>query len=244
MRLPAFLFLLSSVLLASPVALADDETNIVSDLNAAFTVATPDNPDVLGLEPGLKLGGRLRFDGVPFQGFPFAFSLDLAGYGPLSLWEASTSFGTGYWFGFAGFSLLGGVGLEAGGESPRKAPVFLTLNLQATAAVDLGDMFRLRMWVKPTWLATSIQSDEGTAPVADFTGTHPLLTIAGRTSDELNVGAALAFTLPKRGPANHLYNGSATFWVGTEYRAALRNKMVGIFVGYGAATGAYNGAPL
>jgi hypothetical protein len=243
MRLASFL-LAWGLVLASPVALADDETHIVTDLNVGLTAATPDNPDVLGLEPGLKLGGRLRVDGVPFQGFPFAFSADLAGYGPLSLWEASTSFGTGYWFGFAGLSLLGGIGLESGGESPRKAPVLLTLNLQATAAMDLGDIFRLRVWVKPTWLATSIQSDSGTAPFEDFTGTHPLLTLAGRTSDELNVGAALALTLPKHGPANHLFNGSATFWVGTEYRAALRNKMVGIFIGYGAATGAYNGSPL
>jgi hypothetical protein len=29
--------------------------------------------------------------------------------------------------------------------------------------------------------------------------------------------------------------------VGAEYRSLLRNKMVGFFIGYGAATGTYNG---
>ncbi len=138
-------------------------------------------------------------------------------------------------------SLLGGAGLERGGKHPLQAPVLFTLNLQATAAVDLGDMLRLRVWGKPTWLTTVIQGNEGDIPYAELADFDPLLTLAGHTSDELNLGAALAITLPGRGPANRLYNGSATFWVGAEYRSLLRNKMVGFFIGYGAATGTYNG---
>jgi hypothetical protein len=227
--------------LAAPAAQAGD-TPIASDLNAAFTVATLDNAPALGLEPGPRFGARLRYDGTAFQGFPFAISTDLAFYGPVDLWESSVSLGLGYWLGPVSLGLLGGVGLERGGKDPLQAPVLFTLNLQATAAVNLGDMLRLRVWAKPTWLSAVVQGNEGDIPVSALEDFDPLLTIAGHRSDELNLGAALALTLPRHGPANHLFNGSATFWAGAEYRSLLRNKMVGFFIGYGAATGAYNGS--
>lgn len=235
--------LVLTLCLAAPAARAQ-ETSLASDLNAAFTVATPDNPSALGLQPGPLLGGHLRYDGVAFQGFPFAFSTDLAFYGPFSLWETSVSFGLGYWFGPVSLGLLGGAGLEGGGQEPLQSPALFTLNLQATAAVDLGDMLRLRVWAKPTWLTAVLQGNEGDIPYSALADFDPLLNIAGHTSDELSLGAALALTLPHRGPANHLYNGSATFWVGAQYRSMLRNRMVGVFIGYGAATGTYNGSPL
>jgi hypothetical protein len=241
MRLFAAAVLVLVPLVASA---AESEVDIVSDLNAAITLATPDNGPVIGLGEGPLLGGRIRYDGVPWRGIPYAFSVDLAVYGPFSIWETSFGLGGGYWVGPVGFSLLGGLGLEGGGKSPRKAPPLLTLNLQASAAVDLGDLFRLRVWLKPSWLWTTVQTGSDTVPFSELTRTQPFLTIAGRPSDELNIGAALALTLPRRGPANHLYNGTATFWVGAEYRAIMKNTMVGFFVGYGAASGAYNGDPL
>jgi hypothetical protein len=229
--------------LVAPAARAE-ETSLASDLNAALTVATPDNASALGLRPGTMLGGLLRYDGVAFQGLPFAFSSELAFYGPFSLFETSLSLGCGYWLGPVSFSLLGGAGVESGGQEPLETPALFTLHLQATAAVDLGDMLRLRVWAKPTWLASVIQGSENAIPYSALVDFDPLLNIAGHTSDELNLGAALALTLPRRGPANHLYNGSATFWVGVQYRSMLLNRMVGVFIGYGAATGTYNGSPL
>lgn len=226
--------------LAAPVARAAD-TALASDLNAAFTMATLDNARALGLDSERQFGARLRYDGAAFQGIPFAFSSDLAFYGPFNLWETSVSFGLGYWLGPVNLSLMAGAGIERGGKEPFQAPAFFTLNLQSTAAVDLGQNLRLRVWAKPTWLASVIEGNEGDIPSSEFSDFDPLLTIAGRTSDELNLGAALAVTIPKRGSANQFFNGSATFWIGAEYRSLLRNKMVGFFIGYGAATGAYNG---
>jgi hypothetical protein len=235
--------LLLALVLATPDARAE-ELSVLSDLNAALTVTRLDNAPGLGLEPGPRLGGRLRYDCVAFQGFPLAFSSDLSLHGPTSLWEHSLSLGLGYWLGPVGFGLMGGAGLQGGGQEPLEAPAFFTLNLQATAAVDLGDMLRLRVWAKPIWLAAVVPGNEGDIPSAEFADFEPLLTLAGHTSDELHLGVALALTLPRHGPANHLYNGSATFWVGAESRSMLRNRMVGFFIGYGAATGAYNGSPL
>jgi hypothetical protein len=239
MRLSTTLLVLA-LGLAAPVARAQG-TSLASDLNAAFTMATLDNARALGLDSERQFGARLRYDGVAFQGIPFAVSTDLAFYGPFNLWETSVSLGLGYWLGPVSLGILGGAGIERGGKDPLQAPAFVTLNLQATAAVDIGDKLRLRVWAKPTWLATVIGGNEGDIPASEFDDFDPLLTIAGRSSDELNLGAALALTLPKRGPANQLYNGSATFWLGAEYRSLLRNKMVGFFIGYGAATGTFNG---
>jgi hypothetical protein len=235
-----------AVLLLVPLAASAEssEVDLVSDLNAAISVGTLDNGAVIGLGDGPLIGARIRYDGVPFRGIPYAFSVDLAFYGPLALWETSFGLGAGYWFGPVGFSLLGGLGLESGGNSPRKAPALLTLNLQASAAVDLGESLRLRVWLKPSWLWATVQTGEGHVPFSELTHTQPFLTIAGRPSDELNVGAALGLTLPRHGPANHLYNGTATFWLGAEYRALLKNRMIGFFIGYGGASGAYNGDPL
>ncbi|KFA94007.1 hypothetical protein [Archangium violaceum] len=231
------------LLVAAPTARAG-ELALLSDLNAALAVTRLDDAAGLGLEPGPRLGGRLRYDCVAFQGFPLAFSSDLALYGPTDLWEHSLGLGLGYWLGPVGFGLLGGAGLQGGGRKPLASPAFFTLNLQATAAMNLGDMLRLRVWARPIWLATVLQGREGSRPAEHFANFQPLLTLAGHSSDELALGMALALTLPRHGPANHLYNGSATFWVGAESRSMLRNRMVSVFIGYGAATGAYNGSPL
>lgn len=233
--------------LAAPAALADDpeDVNIASDLNVAILTAEPDNAAALGLDAGRQFGVRARYDGVPFQGpVPFTFSVDLTDLGAFAMWDVSASFGAGYWIGPVSLGVLGGLGVESGGKAPRTVPLLLTNNLQATAAVNLGDMFRLRVWAKPTWLWARIQGGPGDLAFSELTHTQSLLTIAGKPSDELALGAVLAFTFPRRGPSNQAFNGSHTIWVGAEYRAQLQNKMLGIFLGYGAATGAYNGPPL
>jgi hypothetical protein len=241
MRLPSAV-LLSLVVTGWPaLSRASDSVDLVSDLDASVVLVNPDNPAALGLDPGPQVGLRIRYDGAPYRGIPYAFAVDLVEYGWFTPWDFSASLGAGYWFGPVSVSLLGGLGLEAGGKPPHRAPLLLTTHLRVSTAVDLGDMFRLRAWLKPTWLVSKLQSEQGDAPFSDFTHTQPFLPLAGRPSDELDVGAALAITLPKRGPSNQLYNGSLTFWVGTEYRAALKNRMIGFFVGFGAATAPTDG---